>query len=52
MIKTALDFLAGRQCTPIGGSASIQTLGGGAGKWQLLTPAQPSGIESELPGSF
>jgi C-terminal processing protease CtpA/Prc len=48
-IRTALDFLAGRQCTPIGGATS-QSLS--AGKQELLTPAQPTSVQRELPGSF
>jgi hypothetical protein len=51
-IKAALDFLAGRQCTPIGGTATTQSFGGGAGKRELLTPAQPTALQSELPGAF
>ncbi|HZG47342.1 MAG TPA: S41 family peptidase [Allosphingosinicella sp.] len=52
MIRTALDFLAGRACTPIGSGASTQSLSGGAGARQLLTPAQPNASQSELPGVF
>ena len=52
MIRTALDFLAGRQCTPIGGSATTQGVGGGAGPRQLLAPTQPNAVQRELPGSF
>jgi carboxyl-terminal processing protease len=52
MIRTALDFLAGRACTPIGGSATTQGFSGGAGARQLLTPAQPNAVQRELPGSF
>jgi C-terminal processing protease CtpA/Prc len=51
-IKTALDFLAGRQCTPIGGSATTQSVQEGSGKPQLLSPAQPSALQQDLPGSF
>jgi C-terminal processing protease CtpA/Prc len=51
-IRTALDFLAGRQCTPIGSSATAQSLSGDAGKRELLTPAQPTGTQRELPGAF
>jgi C-terminal processing protease CtpA/Prc len=51
-IRTALDFLAGRQCTPIGGSASAESPGAGAGKQELLNPAKPSAVQRELPGAF
>jgi C-terminal processing protease CtpA/Prc len=51
-IRAALDFLAGRQCTPIGSSATAQSLSAGAGKRELLTPAQPTPAQRELPGSF
>jgi C-terminal processing protease CtpA/Prc len=52
MIRTALDFLAGRPCTPIGGSATTQGATGAPASPQLLTPAQPTAIQSDLPGSF
>ncbi len=52
MIRTALDFLAGRPCMPIGSSALAQEGSGTAGKWRLLTPAEPSAVQRELPGSF
>jgi C-terminal processing protease CtpA/Prc len=38
MIKTALDFLAGRQCTPIGGGGTT------------ALPAAPSAAQGETPG--
>lgn len=52
-IKAALDFLGGRQCTPIGGTATTQGFREGQSRPQLLTPAQPGGtVERELPGAF
>jgi C-terminal processing protease CtpA/Prc len=51
-IKAALDFLGGRQCTPIGSSATTQGLKEGEGTRELLTPARPNTIERDLPGSF
>jgi C-terminal processing protease CtpA/Prc len=52
-IRTALDFLAGRQCTPIAGnSAAAQSLGEGAGQPALLSTPQPTAAQRELPGSF
>jgi hypothetical protein len=51
-IRTALDFLAGRQCTPIGATAvSAQ----GAGKTSAagpITPAVPNAAQREVPGLF
>ncbi|MFN3725596.1 MAG: S41 family peptidase [Allosphingosinicella sp.] len=52
MIRTALDFLAGRPCTPIASSAKIQSVSGAPSGWELLTPARPTAIQSDLPGSF
>jgi C-terminal processing protease CtpA/Prc len=53
MIRTALDFLAGRKCTPIGsGGATAQSVSAGAGERDLLTAAQPNALQRELPGSF
>ncbi len=52
-IKTALDFLAGRACTPIGGTATTQSLKESRGKTELITPAQPRGtVERDLPGAY
>jgi C-terminal processing protease CtpA/Prc len=52
-IMTALDFLAGRTCTPIGGTASTQGLREATGATELTRPTQPRGtIERELPGAF
>lgn len=52
-IKTALDFLAGRACTPIGGAVGAQGASKGQGGTELITPAQPRGtIERDLPGAY
>ncbi len=52
-IKTALDFLAGRPCTPIGGTTGTQELGKRLGGTELITPAQPKDtIERDLPGAY
>jgi C-terminal processing protease CtpA/Prc len=48
-VRQALDYLAGRSCTPITASATTQSADGGRG---LLTPAQPSTVQREAPGSF
>lgn len=49
MLATALDFLAGRTCTPIaGGPATTQSLGP-----QLLQPERPSTVaHHETPGVY
>lgn len=52
MTRTALDFLAGRPCTPIGSSGIAQNGGVDAEKSQLLISDQPTAIQSDLPGSF
>lgn len=50
MLATALDFLAGRSCTPFaGGPATTQAVGGR----DLLQPERPSSvIEHEAPGVY
>jgi C-terminal processing protease CtpA/Prc len=49
-VRQALDYLAGRSCTPITSTgASTQSVNGGRG---LLTPAQPTTVQREAPGSF
>jgi C-terminal processing protease CtpA/Prc len=49
-IATALDFLAGRSCTPISGGPgqSAQSLN----RRQILTPAQPTAAQYQVPGLF
>lgn len=54
-ILTALDFLAGRACTPISATATATTQGSREvrGTSELITPAQPKGtIERDLPGAY
>ncbi len=54
-IMTALDFLAGRACTPIGatGTATTQGFREDRGTNELITPAQPKGtVERDLPGAY
>ncbi len=56
MVRTALDFLAGRSCTAIasvtaGASASTERVGTPAER-RLLTPARGNTIKREMPGSF
>ena len=52
-IKTALDFLAGRACTPIGTASGLRGQSVGRDGTELLTPAQPQGtVERNLPGAY
>jgi C-terminal processing protease CtpA/Prc len=50
-IARALDFLAGRSCTPIGGVASAKAVKS-EGPRQLLSPERPSTAQREVPGLF
>lgn len=50
IIKTAIDFLDGRACTPIASSGQ-RTLEVKAKK-ELLSPAQPRAAQREVPGLF
>jgi hypothetical protein len=57
MIRTALDFLAGRSCTPIsartGATASAGVRVGTPARREALVPESPrSTIERELPGAY
>ena len=47
--RQALDFLAGRSCTPIGSGTSTLAVGGGR---ELLSPERPQTVQREAPGSF
>jgi C-terminal processing protease CtpA/Prc len=48
--KVALDFLAGRSCTPISTDAKAAAVRDG--QRSLLLPARPSAAQREVPGSF
>jgi C-terminal processing protease CtpA/Prc len=51
--KAALDFLAGRSCTPIsGGQTTLAQRSGGAAARELLTPERPNTVQREVPGAF
>ena len=50
-IKAALDFLAGRACTPITASSG-QRAQSVAPRKELLQPLRPSAVQHEVPGSF
>ncbi|MGB3710260.1 MAG: S41 family peptidase [Erythrobacter sp.] len=49
-IMTALDFLAGRSCTPFVGQTSIT--GQSVGGRRVLQPERPNAIQHENPGLF
>lgn len=54
-VRQALNYLAGRSCTPIGGagaSASVARVRDVAVKRELLAPARPSTFQRETPGAF
>jgi C-terminal processing protease CtpA/Prc len=51
-VKAALDFLAGRQCTPISGGGATTQSAGTTGKRELLTPAAPTTAQREVPGLY
>ena len=48
--KVALDFLAGRSCTPI--STAAKAAAAREGQRSLLLPVRPSAAQREVPGSF
>jgi hypothetical protein len=52
MVRTALDFLAGRQCTPISGGGVTAQAAGKASTLQLLTSTAPDTVQREMPGTF
>ncbi|MFA9200608.1 MAG: S41 family peptidase [Cypionkella sp.] len=51
-IKTALDFLAGRTCTPIAGASGGQGALSATPKRELMQPAEPRAAQREAPGLF
>ena len=51
--RAALDFLAGRSCTRIGGTGQTgQSVREGTERRELLTPERPTTVQREVPGSF
>lgn len=51
--KTALDFLAGRSCTPISATAkSGESLSAIGRERELFVPERPSVVQREVPGAF
>ena len=52
-VRTALDFLAGRACTPIGTTATAQSATDtSGGKRELVMPERASTAQREVPGLF
>lgn len=51
-IKAALDFLAGRTCTPITASAGGQGALSVTSKRELIKPDEPRAAQQEMPGLF
>jgi C-terminal processing protease CtpA/Prc len=55
-VARALDFLAGRSCSPIAGDGartqSIDRVGIGTQRLDLLSPEQPTPAQREVPGAF
>ncbi|QQV78344.1 peptidase S41 [Sphingomonas aliaeris] len=49
--RQALDFIAGRSCTPIGQSSGQRTLAV-RNRVELLQPDRPSTVQREVPGAF
>jgi carboxyl-terminal processing protease len=50
-LRTALDFVAGRSCTPIVAAQGAQSTGQGAGR-RILPSQTPNVAQREVPGSF
>jgi hypothetical protein len=50
--KAALDFLAGRPCTPISGASGGITAQSMKSKPELLMPDRPSVAQREAPGTY
>lgn len=51
-VRQALDFLAGRSCTPIATGQTAMAAVEGRANVQLLTPADADVTQREVPGSF
>jgi carboxyl-terminal processing protease len=50
--RQALDFLAGRSCTPITSAAPANARTAPQSRRELLSPERPSTVQREAPGSF
>ncbi len=51
-VRTALDFLAGRSCTPIAVGQTGQSARAAASRPEMMTPLQPGVAQREVPGLF
>ena len=51
-VKVALDFLAGRTCTPIMGGNEVSRASVGQGQSLLVQPARPNAVQRDNPGVF
>lgn len=51
-VKTALDYLAGRSCTPIGSTSGAVRAQSVAGDLRLLVPDRPTTEQRDSPGLF
>jgi len=51
-VARALDFLAGRSCTPITSALAAKSIRPEEGPRQLLSPERPSTAQREVPGLF
>jgi C-terminal processing protease CtpA/Prc len=50
--RNALNFLAGKACTPINAGASAQAASSSTAPRKLLSPERPSTAQREVPGAF
>ena len=50
--RQALNFLAGRSCTPITGDASARSLRTSTARQDLLIPDRPGTVQRDVPGLF
>ncbi|RZM22595.1 MAG: peptidase S41, partial [Sphingomonas sp.] len=50
--RQALNFLAGRSCTPITGDASARSLRTSTARQDLLIPDRPGTAQRDVPGLF
>jgi hypothetical protein len=50
--RQALDFLAGKTCTPISANTTATLSATGTGRRLLLSPARPTTAQREVPGLF
>lgn len=51
-VSVALDFIAGRSCTPISASAKDGSVKAEGGSTRLLQPDMPSAVQRDVPGLY